>query len=113
MSDRFYPLESDAVISVSDIKWRFIQHSTFTTEEMRSSIGDNLRINVNEQENWVTGGVECKVLRPNGQGWQKGKVRIHIEFYPNEVPQEHQQLNGLTSNQKFPLDEVRQTFVED
>lgn len=30
-------------------------------------------------------GVECEVIRANrAQGWEKGKIRIKIEFIPND-----------------------------
>jgi len=34
-------------------------------------------------EKWAKTGVECQVLVPN-YGWQKGKVRISIEFAPEQ-----------------------------
>ncbi|WP_416673431.1 KGK domain-containing protein [Egbenema bharatensis] len=111
MSDRFYSLESDAVISVNDLKWNLISHPTFTINEMMQSIKKQIGIWKGEEEKWATEGVECKVLRPNGKGWQTGKVRIQVEFRPDEIPDENHQSNGSTNELEFPLDEVRQTLV--
>jgi hypothetical protein len=33
---------------------------------------------------WLAEGVRCQVLRPTGGGWQKGKVRLSLEFIPDE-----------------------------
>ncbi len=33
---------------------------------------------------WLDNGVECKILRTTGGGWQKGKLRLRIEFVPDE-----------------------------
>jgi hypothetical protein len=30
-------------------------------------------------------GVECELLKPSGQGWQKGKVKICVEFIPDKL----------------------------
>jgi hypothetical protein len=35
---------------------------------------------------WLAQGVECQVLRPGGS-WQKGKVRLSLEFIPDEAEQ--------------------------
>ncbi|MCT7974930.1 KGK domain-containing protein [Laspinema olomoucense] len=41
-------------------------------------------------------GWECKVLQP-GKGWQTGKMKLHIEFYPDRP-----------TEPESPLDEIRQ-----
>ncbi len=35
-------------------------------------------------EKWCIKGVPCEVLTPN-QGWKKGKVKITLEFCPDEL----------------------------
>lgn len=40
-------------------------------------------------------GWECKVLQP-GKGWQTGKMKIHIEFYPDRP-----------TEPESPLDDIR------
>jgi hypothetical protein len=32
---------------------------------------------------WLNEGVECEVLFANGGGWQKGKMRLRLEFVPD------------------------------
>lgn len=39
----------------------------------------------NMERLWFTeDGVSCEVLRVEGGGWQKGKVRFKLEFIPND-----------------------------
>jgi len=33
----------------------------------------------------LTDGVECEVLKIGGTGWLKGKVKMRLEFYPDEA----------------------------
>jgi hypothetical protein len=42
-------------------------------------------------EEWVGEGIRCEILR-SGKGWQKGKVRLQVQFIPNE-PDEPSSLN--------------------
>jgi hypothetical protein len=35
-------------------------------------------------ESWVSEGINCEILRP-GEGWQKGKVRLQVQFIPDEL----------------------------
>ncbi|MCT7957371.1 KGK domain-containing protein [Laspinema palackyanum] len=46
-------------------------------------------------KNFFLNGWECKVLQP-GKGWQTGKMKIHIEFYPDRP-----------TEPDSPLDEIR------
>jgi KGK domain len=40
-----------------------------------------------DQEGWFNErGLNCEVLRFGNQGWQKGRVRIRMEFVPDESP---------------------------
>lgn len=40
--------------------------------------------------------IDCEVLRLGAKGWQKGKVRITLQFCPDQP--------------ESPLDDIRQTF---
>jgi hypothetical protein len=53
-------------------------------QKIRSSIGSS----INE---WTETGAECEVLRASTAGWRKGKVRLCIEFVPDEPEDETQQ----------------------
>jgi len=37
-----------------------------------------------ENEGWFTDGLECEALRFSTNGWQRGKVRLRLEFSPHQ-----------------------------
>ncbi|MDZ8227544.1 KGK domain-containing protein [Nostoc sp. ChiVER01] len=79
-------LNDEDVVSMAQ-EANFAEASTSTLEELMAAINEAL-CNYSRQEadtvkNWVTQGVECKVLQAKGGGWQKGKVKICLEFTPN------------------------------
>ncbi len=37
-------------------------------------------------EGWFGNGLECEALRFGTKGWQRGKVRIRLEFWPDQDP---------------------------
>lgn len=39
-----------------------------------------------EQEDWFREGLDCEALRFGNQGWQRGRVRIRLEFCPAPPP---------------------------
>lgn len=48
-----------------------------------------------------TEGIECEVLRLGAKEWQKGKLRINLEFCPNQP-----------SEPESALDDIRQTLKQ-
>jgi len=89
VENQFEPLSTGEVLSVSESSQIAIGHSTFRVGEL----ADALRAQLLEQkiggltkstENWFTEeGVPCEALRFGADGWQSGRVRIHIEFCPS------------------------------
>ncbi|MGB7444376.1 MAG: KGK domain-containing protein [Coleofasciculaceae cyanobacterium] len=52
--------------------------------------------------------MKCEVLKLDGKGWQKGKVRLAIEFCLDEPEvEEIAQSNGMVEPES-PLDDLRQ-----
>lgn len=49
-------------------------------------------------EAWISEGIKCEILRP-GEGWQKGKVRLQVQFIPDEPnePSDPSQLDAVLS----------------
>jgi hypothetical protein len=66
-------LNSDEVLSAPESALMF--QSTFTVQEFL----DMIQSQVLEAEKLFLEGLDCSVLTP-GQGWQKGKVKIRLEF---------------------------------
>ncbi len=74
---------------------------TSTVDEMLDAIYQNSDYNKDFKE-WIGEGVPCRVLRETGGGWQKGKVRVRIEFVP-DVP----------DTPKSDLDELRERINQE
>jgi hypothetical protein len=101
MPDRFESLESGEVISVQHDSQVLSGHRTFRVGELNESLESHLKSaisNWNEAHNgWFTPeGVECEALRFGSQGWQKGRIRLCLEFCPDE-PNRAVQGNNATS----------------
>lgn len=89
MENKFEPLSTGEVLSVSESTQILIGHSTFRVDELAEA----LRAQLLEQKvggltadkaDWFTEeGIPCEALRFGADGWQTGKVRIHIEFCPS------------------------------
>ncbi|TVQ17648.1 MAG: KGK domain-containing protein [Leptolyngbya sp. DLM2.Bin15] len=99
----FEPLESEDVISVSTPNQLLINHNTFTVAELTSRLAQQLNIRDEKRKGWIDQGVPCRVLR-SGQTWQRGSIRIRLEFVPNPDPSPEQ--SGTPEGS--PLDHFRQ-----
>lgn len=51
-----------------------------------------------EREAFFDKGVDCRLLKP-GADWQKGKLKISVEFIPDDIDS--------------PLDDIRQAIASD
>lgn len=110
MQLKFNNLDREDVVSVSKSKI-IVDGTTFTVEEfvkaLMRTISNYVGNENDERRNWFNTGLDCKVLIPGTKGWQKGKVRITLEFCPDEqelIPQsDRMETNGFTS----PLDDLR------
>lgn len=91
MDEQFQPLKKGEVISVDDSAQILIGHRTFKVGEFAESIRTQLEYGLGgsgwteEKDSWFSdNGINCEVLRFGADGWQKGKVRISLEFCPEE-----------------------------
>jgi hypothetical protein len=75
-------LDRDDVVSTG-LDESFVEASTFTVEEALIHLVSRLD---NYHVAWAKEGVECRVLNSLRGGWIKGKVRISLEFTPDEYP---------------------------
>ncbi|MEM7552998.1 MAG: KGK domain-containing protein [Cyanobacteria bacterium P01_A01_bin.84] len=83
MDHEFDPLQKDDVVS-TDSSHTLMPHCTFKVGEFIVKMKQVLSGHDELQEKWLIDGQACEVLRPGTQGWQKGKVRISLEFCPDE-----------------------------
>jgi hypothetical protein len=58
-----------------------INHHTYTSEEFLHTLGKH--IDRNKKDKWIVEGVPCQLLSPN-QNWQKGRVKICLQFIPDQ-----------------------------
>lgn len=59
---------------------------------------------------WFGKGVDCEILKPDAKGWKKGKLRIRItvEFCPDEIEEKTEGVATQNSRVESPLDDIRQ-----
>lgn len=82
-------LQDNDVVSMDAAK-NLGMGETSRIQEIRKKIRDKFP---DYQQQWINGdGVECELLREGGR-WQKGRVRLRLEFIPD--------------NPESPLDDLR------
>ena len=89
MTDHFEPLDSGEVISVKADTQILIGHSTFRVGELNDAIKHQLATAIEgwkeEKSHWFSqAGIECEALRFGSNGWQKGRIRLCLEFSPDD-----------------------------
>jgi hypothetical protein len=67
-----------------------------------------LRIN-DKPKSILKEGVPCRIITPRKQGWIKGKIKLSLQFIPDE--NDDLQISIPTSFEN-PLDEIRNTSTE-
>ncbi|NJL91003.1 MAG: hypothetical protein HC916_15330 [Coleofasciculaceae cyanobacterium SM2_1_6] len=84
MTNHFEPLDNGEVLSINETALIFIGHTTFRVGEFAEAVRTQLEQTSGwneDKDSWFTDtGVPCEVLRFTSGGWQKGKVRIRLEF---------------------------------
>lgn len=96
MSNRF-SADHDDVIVLEEAGQHLINHRTFTVGEFLAQLAGRIHTQTAEKAKWIGDGLACQKLAP-GQNWQSGKVRVCLEFIPDEP--------------ESPLDEIRREIQE-
>ncbi len=126
MAKKFYSLESNEVISAGTAYHIAMKNRTCTVQEFVESIADALQhysgynistINWNSNRRlWFTEeGVKGGALRFGEKGWQSGRLRLSIEFCPDEPEVETREMPLLEASVEpvdSPLDEIRRLAGE-
>lgn len=113
MSNNFERLEHEDVVSVYSGQI-FVNNRTFTVSEFITAMMQIHKQKGGEltegKENWFSEGIDCKMLKPGAKSWQRGKVRISLEFEPEELEITEISENGDSKATKVssPLDDIRQ-----
>lgn len=89
MNDRFESLESGEVVSVQHDNQVLSGHRTFRVGELSEAIESHLAQAIadwnEEKKAWFSDrGIDCEALRFGSNGWQKGRIRLCLEFCPDE-----------------------------
>jgi hypothetical protein len=90
MSDRFNPLDSGEVISIQNDSQVLVGHRIFRVSELNDAIANHMKNAVDtwteDKSNWFnTQGIDCEALRFGSTAWQKGKIRLCLEFCPDDA----------------------------
>jgi len=115
-------LESNEVVTVKNYYQIAILHSTFRVGELTEALMQDLSIFVTAdyegkqkeclKKGWFEEGIDCEVLKLGAKDWQKGKIKIRVslEFCPNEPDVEETSANRQPeiSKSESPLDDIRQ-----
>ena len=103
-----------------------LSHPTFKVIELLKALvlsisrSDHIFLNAirarqrsqNEIDEWIEG-IKCEVLTCDGNGWQTGKVRLTLEFIPDEPEVEEISASNQISLPESPLDDLRQRINKD
>ncbi|MEM7725303.1 MAG: KGK domain-containing protein [Cyanobacteria bacterium P01_A01_bin.45] len=100
MDNEFEPLGKCDVVS-TDSSHTLMPHCTFKVGEFIAKMKQVFSEYDELQEKWLGDGQTCEVLRPGTQGWQKGKVRISLEFSSDDKE---------SPLDKIDIDEIAQDF---
>ena len=89
MSDRFESLESGEVVSIQQETQVLSGHRTFRSGELSDAIESYVKQAIadwsEDKKDWFTDrGIDCEALRFGSKGWQKGRIRLSLEFCPDE-----------------------------
>jgi KGK domain len=89
MSDRFESLESGEVVSIQHETQVLSGHRTFRAGELSDAIESYVAQAIagwsEDKKDWFTDrGIDCEALRFGSPGWQKGRIRLSLEFCPDE-----------------------------
>jgi hypothetical protein len=89
MNDGFEPLESGEVISVQHDTQVLGGHNTFKVGELNNAIKGYLEKEISdwneEKSAWFSRqGIDCEAFRFSSAGWQKGRIRLSLEFCPED-----------------------------
>ena len=86
MDNQFEPLNNDEVLFIN-VGRVLMVNPTFKVGEfidaLAQAISDRETDWSDDNEGWFGEGLPCEALRFGTQGWQRGRVRIRLEFVPD------------------------------
>ena len=116
MNNNFENLKNEDVVSVYAGQI-LITNTTFTVNEFMSALKQAVSKVENlseEKKKWFEEGLECKILKPGAKSWERGKVRLTLEFAPEVLEVETVESSESENNKsESPLDDIRQRMSKD
>lgn len=89
MDNQFEPLDHDEVLFIS-VGRVLMTNPTFKVGEfidaLAQAISDREEDWSDDNEGWFGQGLPCQALRFGTPGWQRGRVRLRLEFCPEPEP---------------------------
>lgn len=89
MDEQFQPLNDNEVLFVS-VGRVLMSNPTFKVGEFIDALAQAISDREDDwddaNEGWFGDGLECEALRFNSHGWQRGRVRIRLEFCADMEP---------------------------
>jgi hypothetical protein len=121
MENQFEPLQPEEIVSLEDSVRILLKQPTFKVSEFIKALmtlAEKYDISIRpgglteSKANWFSQGVDCEVLKLDAKRWQKGKVRIILEFCPDnpeisESPSRNSDQVEMNLSEA-PLDDLRQ-----
>ncbi|WP_414578941.1 KGK domain-containing protein [Anabaena sp. CCY 9402-a] len=103
MTDGFEILNHDEVVTIEPDTFNKLDIAkTFKVRDLITAIKEYIGAEETSEANLYTQGLNCEVLKFTAQGWIKGKVRLALEFCPDEpdspldeIYEIHQQLQQI------------------
>ncbi len=107
MDKQFEPLATGEVLSVNESAVFLIGHRTFRVGEFADKIREQLEYGISgwssDKDAWFSeDGIPCEVLRFTANGWQKGKVRINLEFCPQDFEDDEENVSASVDDKLAP-----------
>lgn len=117
MSDTFEKLEREDVVSVYSGQI-LVTNRTFTVSEIIAALIPIVKEKsgntwTEDKEQWFREGTDCKTLKPGAKTWQRGKVRISLEFEPENLVEDNLENGNVANKNNSPLDDIRQRIPKE
>ena len=117
MNNNFENLKNEDVVSVYAGQI-LITNTTFTVNEFMSALKQTVESKIGNltenKEQWFRDGLDCKMLKPGAKSWERGKVRLTLEFAPEVLEVETVESSESENNKsESPLDDIRQRMSKE
>ncbi len=103
MNNEIILYDDDVVSMDKDVS--FTGNTTSTCGELIESLKDLAFRSIERDE--LENGVICKVMLTKGGGWQKGRLRLRLDFVPDEPEASQQNPSMILGQPELSLDDLR------